>query len=145
MQSATASLAEALDDRLAPLWRVLGRGGGGDGLSRTSLSVLATLRDGGPHRVTRLADAEGVAQPSMTALVIRLERLGLVERGPDPDDARAVRVAITADGLARLKRVREARAAALEARLSALDPGERAALRAALPALDSLISGEASS
>jgi DNA-binding MarR family transcriptional regulator len=140
MHSATTTLGEALDARLAVLWRTLGRGGAGD-LSRTSLSVLATLRDGGSHRITQLAAGEGVAQPTMTTLVTRLERLGLVARGPDPADARAVRVAITDEGLARLQRLREARAAVLEARLAALDPAERAALEAALPALDAVIAG----
>ncbi|MEA2227813.1 MAG: hypothetical protein QOF04_1443 [Solirubrobacteraceae bacterium] len=140
MQNGTTTLGEALDARLAVLWRTLGRGGAGD-LSRTSLSVLATLRDGGPHRITQLAAGEGVAQPTMTTLVTRLERLGLVARGPDPADARAVRVAITDEGLARLQRLREARAAVLEARLAALDPAERAALEAALPALDAVIAG----
>jgi DNA-binding MarR family transcriptional regulator len=145
MQTTVVPLAEALDARLAALWRLLSRGAGSEQLSRTSVSVLATLRDSGPRRVTQLAASEGVAQPTMTTLVGRLERLGLVERGPDPDDARAVRVSITGDGAARVRRFREARAAALGERLAALRDDERAALSAALPALDSLISGGPSS
>jgi len=68
----------------------------------------------------------------------RLERDGLVERGGDPADARAVLVTITAEGLSRLLRIREARAAAIEARLADLDPDEREALAASLPALGKL-------
>jgi DNA-binding MarR family transcriptional regulator len=132
-----ADLPAALDLRLASLWRTLGRGGYGD-LSRTATSVLAGLRDAGPQRITALAEAEGVAQPSMTALVARLERRGLVARGSDPDDARAVRVAITEPGRERLEARRAARVADLAERLAALDPGEREALEAALPALDKL-------
>ena len=90
---ATTTLSADLDRRLAGLWRVIGRGGYAD-LSRTATSVLATLRDAGPHRITALAGAEGVAQPTMTNLVGRLERRGLVERTTDPHDARAVLVAI---------------------------------------------------
>ena len=74
----------------------------------------------------------------MTTLVGRLARDGLVERGGDPADARAVLVTITAEGLQRLLRIREARAAAIEARLAELDADEREALAAALPALERL-------
>jgi DNA-binding MarR family transcriptional regulator len=138
MQIADPDLVTALDARLAALLRWLGRAGYG-GLSRTAASVLANLRDTGPRRVTDLAAAEAVAQPSMTSLIGRLERGGLVRRGPDADDARVVRVALTDAGAERLRTIREARRTQLEARLAALDPEERAALAAALPALDSLI------
>src|SRR4051794_12503711 len=132
-----ADLPAALDRRLASLWRTLGRGGYGD-LSRTATSVLAGLRDAGPQRITALADAEGVAQPSMTALVARLERRGLVARGSDPDDARAVRVAITDQGRERLEARRGERVALIAQRVEALDASEREALLAALPVLDKL-------
>jgi DNA-binding MarR family transcriptional regulator len=135
-----ADLASALDRRLAALWRTLGRGGPG-GLSRTATSVLANLHHAGPQRITDLAAAEAVAQPTMTSLVTRLERAGLVQRGPDPDDARAVRVALTEDGAHRLQSIRADRSALIAERLAALGPDQRAALEAALPALDSLISG----
>jgi DNA-binding MarR family transcriptional regulator len=137
---ATTTLSADLDRRLAGLWRVIGRGGYAD-LSRTATSVLATLRDAGPHRITALAGAEGVAQPTMTNLVGRLERRGLVERTTDPDDARAVLVALTDRGRERLEERRTVRVALLDDRLAALDPDERAALHAALPVLDKLIEG----
>jgi DNA-binding MarR family transcriptional regulator len=135
--AADTDLVAAVDARLVALIRFVRSSYGG--LSRTAASVLAHLRDAGPQRVTDLAAAEAVAQPSMTALVGRLERAGLVRRGPDPDDARAVRVSLTDAGVERLTGIRETRRAQLEARLAALDPEERAALAAALPALDSLI------
>jgi DNA-binding MarR family transcriptional regulator len=88
--------------------------------------------------VTVLATAESVAQPSMTTLLSRLERDGLVARGPDPADARAVLATITAEGLERLSTIRAARAAVIEARLAELDPEDRDALAAAVPALAKL-------
>jgi DNA-binding MarR family transcriptional regulator len=136
MESAT-DLPTQLDRRLAGLWRVVGRGGSAD-LSRTAASVLAMLRDSGPLRVTALAQGEGVAQPTMTTLVDRLERRGLVERGSDPGDARAVRVAITDRGRERLEERRAQRVAVLAERVGALDAGDREVLHAALPVLDKL-------
>ena len=50
-------LAEDLDVRLSALWRTLGRRGKRE-MSRTAASVLATLRDTGPRRITELAEAE---------------------------------------------------------------------------------------
>jgi len=86
-------------DRLITLswWRLL-REVSTD-LGRTSSSVLKQLREAGPQRVTVLAANEAVAQPTMSALVQRLERRGLVTRGQDPADARACLIRITASGL----------------------------------------------
>jgi DNA-binding MarR family transcriptional regulator len=107
-------------------------------LSRSAASVLGTLRDEGPTRITELANVEAVTQPTMTTLVTRLERDGLATRSPDPDDARAVRVEITEEGRRRLAGMRAARAAVLDAALEALEPEERAAIEAALPVLEKL-------
>jgi len=132
------NLADELDKRLTALWHVLGRRGKRE-LSRTAASVLATLRDTGPRRITDLAEAEAVAQPTITTLVGRLERDGLVRRAPDPADARAVRVHLTDEGRERLQAMRAARTALLEQRLKDFTADERAALAAALPLLDRLM------
>jgi DNA-binding MarR family transcriptional regulator len=107
--------------------------------SRTQQSVPATLEDAGPRRITELATAERVAQPSMTVLVSRLERRGWVERRPDPEDGRVVMAAITDEGVTALARVRAARAEALAARLDVLTDDERRRLAAAIPLLDRVI------
>ena len=108
------------------------------GRSVGSLLVLARLDAGGPQRVTELAAAERVAQPTMTGLIGRLEADGLVRKTADPADARAVRVELTATGRDQLVAVRAERAEALQVRLDLLDDAARAALAAALPALDEL-------
>jgi DNA-binding MarR family transcriptional regulator len=133
------TLGAQLDARLLRLYHELARG---REMSRTAASVLATLRDTGPRRITALAATEAIAQPSATTLVGRLERDGLVRREPDPDDASAVRVHLTAEGRERLTAMRAQRAAAVDARLAALTPEERATLESALPVLDKLIERE---
>jgi DNA-binding MarR family transcriptional regulator len=132
------NLADELDRRLAALWQVLGRRGKRE-LSRTAASVLATLRDTGPRRITELAESEAIAQPTVTALVGRLERDGYVERRSDPGDARAVVVHLTGAGLTRLNEMRAAREALLDARLATLTETEREVLAAALGVLDKLL------
>jgi DNA-binding MarR family transcriptional regulator len=138
MDSSTALAAE-LDRRIAGLTRLL-RGRTGAGLSVTALSTLRRVADGEACRITELAAAEAVAQPSMTALVGRLEARELVRREADPADRRAVRVAITEAGAQQLAAVRMARAELLGERIAGLDESSRAALAAVLPVLDSLLS-----
>ena len=109
---------------------------------RSSVAALLTLRrldDEGPLRITELAAAELVSQPTMTGIVRRLEADGLVRRSPDPDDARAVRVTLTDAGGEELAAVRSARAAFVQDRLERLDDAALAALAAAVPALDDLL------
>src|SRR3954447_1081758 len=115
------------------------RGQAHHGRSVGSLLTLARLDLEGPQRVTDLATAEMVAQPTMTVLVRRLEQDGLVRKTRDAADARAVRVELTDAGRAELADVRSTRAAVLQDRLQRLDDGARAALAAALPALDQLL------
>lgn len=104
-------------------------------LSLTSVSTLATVERTGPRRITDLAVIEGVAQPSMTALVNVLERAGLVERRPAPHDQRVVLVALTAAGADYLRARRRAGADAFAQLIGKLPADEVAALLAAGPAL----------
>ena len=56
MQAAAPTLASELDAHLIALWKAVGRVQRHE-LSRTAASVLASLRDGGPQRITALAVA----------------------------------------------------------------------------------------
>ncbi|WP_406176894.1 MarR family winged helix-turn-helix transcriptional regulator [Streptomyces sp. NBC_00996] len=103
--------------------------------SFTTLSVLRTLAHKGPMRLTTLKASEQITQPAITQLVRRLERDGLVERHPDPEDGRAVLVQVTPAG-ARIVRTRQQdRVRRFSQLLEALTPEERHAIGAALPAL----------
>jgi DNA-binding MarR family transcriptional regulator len=142
MQSAeitrAGELAGELDERLVALFRLLLRRSNRT-LSRTATSVLSLLRDRGPQRVTTLAGAEKIAQPSMTTLVGRLETEGYVTRQADPADGRAALIGLTDAGREVLDRLGAERAALLEGPLAGLDDETRARLGDALPALDALI------
>lgn len=135
------ALADHLDRRLAELSRLL-RNDAQSGCTLAALLTLRRLADGGPQRVTDLAAAERVSQPTMTGLLNRLECDGLVVRATDPDDARAVRVAITAAGTEHVEGARRRRAEALERRLRTLDPAHRRLIENALPAIEALLEGE---
>lgn len=67
-------------------------------LSLTAVATLSSLDRQGAQRITTLATAQGVSQPSMTQLVQRLEQRGLVVRGSDPADGRVALVSVTAQG-----------------------------------------------
>jgi DNA-binding MarR family transcriptional regulator len=130
-QQRTAT-AEALDEITRLAFRQLATLGQ---ISLSAVATLATLDSSGPCRLTELAGREGVSQPSMTAMVSRLERQGLVERRHDPSDGRIVLVAITDAGQDMLRRRGTARVAFLSSLMSALDPTEQRALADASAAL----------
>jgi DNA-binding MarR family transcriptional regulator len=134
-EKATAATAEALDDvvrfvirQLAPL-----REG-----SYTTLSTLSTLESSGAVRLTELAVREGVSQPSMTALVSRLQRQGWVQRWGDATDGRIVLVGITEAGREALRRRRAGRVAFLAALIGSLGATEQEALDRSVRALRAL-------
>jgi DNA-binding MarR family transcriptional regulator len=119
-------LATRLVSRSTLLVRALTRQVRGTPVSRTEAEVLKLLSEQ-PRRVTELAEIEGVAQPTMTALVNRLEASGNVRRERLAHDGRAVLVTITDVGTETLSVVRRQFVAALrddlEAELSALSAG----------------------
>jgi DNA-binding MarR family transcriptional regulator len=110
------------------------------GMPFAQARVLALVEDLGPARVTTLAAADDCSQPSMTAQVHRLEADGLVTRAPDPADARATLVGLTADGAAALARIRRARGTALRPVLDTVAPDEQR-LRDAVALLAELLDG----
>jgi DNA-binding MarR family transcriptional regulator len=81
------TLAEPIQDRL---WQV----------SRITMAQLAVLRQlrNGPESVGRLGAEVGLAPASVTRLVDRLEKRGLVARSRDGEDRRRVDVRLTPDG-----------------------------------------------
>src|ERR1700733_14188588 len=83
--------------RAATLTRLLAKRVNSE-LSHTEAIVLNTL-GGGPRRITELAELEGLAQPTTTLLVKRLEELGLVRRERQADDGRVVLVSLEPAGL----------------------------------------------
>lgn len=108
-------------------------------LSFTTLSVLHTLSRNSPMRLTELTATEQVTQSAITQLVTRLERDGLVERRPDPNDGRVVQVHITALGSNVIDSRRLDRIAKLSKFIEGLTPEEKQAIAAALPALWRLV------
>ncbi|KZB84968.1 MarR family winged helix-turn-helix transcriptional regulator [Amycolatopsis regifaucium] len=108
-------------------------------LTLTQGSVLSELLNGGPRRMSALAELERVRMPTMTDVVRRLERLGLLSRRPDPADGRAVLVEVTEVGQRFHRQLVVAREEFLRERLIELDESDRAAIEAALPALTRLL------
>jgi DNA-binding MarR family transcriptional regulator len=107
----TAAL-ETRDEAPAAQWRTLG-----------------ILRDQGPLRIGDLARISRVTQPGMTRLIGTMAQAGLVDREPDAEDSRAVRVVATGRGVrayeARLSRL----VGALLPRFGDLDEAQWSAIR----------------
>jgi DNA-binding MarR family transcriptional regulator len=133
MRETEHAIATAIDGLV-----ILAVRGGPRDISLTAAATLVTLERGGPCRLTDLAEIEGVAQPSMSTLVTGLERAGLAERRPSPDDGRVVLVALTPAGTDYLADRRRARAERLTELIQLLPAGQAAALAAAVPAMTSL-------
>jgi DNA-binding MarR family transcriptional regulator len=104
-------------------------------LSLTAVATLGSLARQGPQRITALASAEGVSQPSMTQLIQRLEQRGLVIRGSDPSDGRVALVSLTEEGKAALAARRERNAEMIAELLAGLPDGDVDALNQALGAV----------
>jgi DNA-binding MarR family transcriptional regulator len=139
-----AELAEGLHRVLSKLVSVLRRGDtnrvfAGD-LTLAQLSILVTLLERGPMRMTDLAAHERVRTPTTTVAIRRLEKLGLVKRSKDQTDLRAVLVAITDKGLAVHRESLASRRAALAAMLRGLSDEDRETLAKALEPLERLAS-----
>jgi len=101
------------------------------GLTATQKQVLVHLSHRGPARISSVAEAIGVRQPTATEALTPLVRKGLVERKPDPLDARARILRLTEDGRAAVDEL-VAWPDALVKAIESLDHSERATLLRAL-------------
>lgn len=135
-------LAEGLQRTLSKLFSVLRRGDShretSGELTLAQLSILVTLLDQGPIRMTELAAHERVRTPTTTVAIRRLEKLGLVRRSRDPSDLRAVLVEITPQGHAQHAESLAARRASLANLLRRLSPEDLCMLQNALGPLTRL-------
>jgi DNA-binding MarR family transcriptional regulator len=135
----TPSLADRLRVSVGRLARRLRQQSAEDDLTLSQASVLATLERHGPLAMSEVAAHERISKPSATGIVGRLVDKGLVERAPDPDDARSSIVTITPEGLRLLNRRRRQRTEYLARRIDALDAGDRAVLERAVALLEKIV------
>ncbi len=101
------------------------------GLEAWEFDVLASLRRAGaPYELTpgQLLDTMMITSGAVTHRISRLEDRGLVERRPDPDDGRVVRVRLTDEGLRTIDAAMPAHAANEAEILSVLSGPDRQAL-----------------
>ncbi|KUH35630.1 MULTISPECIES: MarR family winged helix-turn-helix transcriptional regulator [Streptomyces] len=88
-----------------------------------------------PPRMADLAERLEVVPRAVTSLVDGLEASGRVRRVPDPANRRVIRIELTSEGRATLRRLRSARRAAAEDVLAPLTTDQREVLGGLLSAL----------
>lgn len=77
----------------------------GFAVDRASYGLLARVGDLQPVRLSDLAHVLGVDVSTTSRQVASLEHRGLLIRDADPDDGRAVRLALTTDGVSYLQQL----------------------------------------
>ena len=103
-------------------------------------SVLVTLEEHEPLRLSELARREAVTPPTMSRVLAALDDAGLLVRTPDPQDARSALVELSPEGRAMIEQ--SAHRADRDRSPSAWRgwrPEHREALAAAVPALEALV------
>jgi DNA-binding MarR family transcriptional regulator len=131
-------IAEHLLSRAAVLVRLLVKQVRSREISRTEMEVLSILTEG-PRTITELTELEGIAQPTMTLLVKRLQEKGWVRRAGLPEDGRVVVVSLTGAGRTAQQKFRAQFLAALRADLRELSDQQLEELSAATETLDSFV------
>jgi DNA-binding MarR family transcriptional regulator len=133
------SVADRLHSAAIHLLRRLRRQDEGMGLTPARASALSILVFGGPVTMTALARAEQVSAPTITRLVVGMEKDGLLRREPDARDGRVVWLHPTAKGTRLLHDGRRQRVAALTDDLAILNPAERETLGAAADIIERML------
>lgn len=87
LQRATHATLQVLAEELADL-----------GLSPSEINALGNLADRDGRTATALGAAMGSRPATLTGIVDRLERRGLITRGTRPGDRRVVLIELTQDG-----------------------------------------------
>jgi len=93
---ASRTIVRVVDARLRPF-----------GFAMSQLPVLRALGEGGALAQKELARRARVEQPTMAEMLSRMERDGLVEREPNPDDKRGSLTSLTRSARARFPKAAE--------------------------------------
>ncbi len=131
-------VAEHLLSRAALLVRLLVKQVRSKEISRTEMEALSILTEG-PRKVTELTELTGIAQPTMTLLVKRLQEKGWVRREGLPDDGRVAMISLTKAGSTAQETFRAQFLAALRADLQGLTDQQLKELSAATETLSSFV------
>jgi len=86
-------------------------------LSPVAYSMLMALNDSGPRRASDLVEIFSIDKGAVSRQVQALLELGLIDRRPDPEDRRAMILAITEEGNRRLANLALIRRHEVSARL----------------------------
>jgi DNA-binding MarR family transcriptional regulator len=109
-----------------------------DDLTPSRVSALATIAGGEPLAVGELAKRMAVSTPTVSHIVDALDKLGLIDRLPDPNDRRVCRLTTSEAGAELLEELGRRTTGMLAERIHRLPSAQRSALEAALPALEAL-------
>ncbi len=96
----------------------------GDELEPGTFWLLKTLAAQGAMRVTDLAGSTNLDTSTVSRHVSQLQKSGLIERTPDPDDGRAQRVEPSAEGFRLLHQVMDRRRILLRRSLEGWDTSD---------------------
>ena len=121
INQASRALMRRFEEQLRPL-----------GFGMAYLPVVIALEENGPLQQKDLLERAYVEQPTMAALLARMERDGLITRTPAPDDGRARLVSLTPKAKALLPIVKEAMFEVVERALAGVSARDRATLVALL-------------
>jgi len=124
----SAALSDGLLDALVQAsfvtMAVLNKIGAENDLSLTQLRVCGILRDRRP-RMAALADYLGLEKSTMTGLIDRAEKRGLLARAPSAEDGRATEVFLTNEGRGLVERLYLQVKQELAPLMDRLDPSEQ--------------------
>jgi DNA-binding MarR family transcriptional regulator len=109
-------------------------------LSPRHVAALEQLR-GGPVTVGELASRLGLTLSTVSGVLADLDRAGLVERSPDPDDRRRTIVQITPGQATVISQWLDGAASPLARVLGKLTPGEQQAFLKAMKLLEAELQG----
>jgi len=121
-------LADALMTSAFVTMAIVNRIGAEHDLSLSLMRVLGILWDRRP-RMTELADYLGLEKQTMSGLIARAEKRGLVARAPNKEDGRATDVFLTSEGARLVRLLREQGQQALAPAIERLSAAERKRLR----------------
>jgi len=107
-------------------------------LTASEINALGNLADGVGRTVSELGAAVGTRPATLTGILDRLERRGLVTRGPRPGDRRAVLIELTADGVHTAALIRQTLSDLEKRALAGLSTDAIVSARAVLRALTEL-------